>query len=137
MAATENFRKQHAEIVEIVKQIEVALVPQKLSAEPASVKPLLNSLMGKLSVHLAMEDNALYPRLKDHPKAEVRAMAAQFMTEMSGMKPVVEAYGKKWSGDAIRNDAQGFCAETRSLFATLGGRIKRENTELYAMVDRL
>lgn len=64
MAATDNFRKQHAEIIEIVKQIEPALVPQNLSANPASIKPLLTSLMGKLSVHLAMEDNALYPRLK-------------------------------------------------------------------------
>lgn len=56
---------------------------------------------------------------------------------MAGIKPVVAAYAKKWNEDAIRKDAQGFCTETRGLFAALGGRIQRENTELYALVDRL
>ncbi len=137
MAATDSFRKQHADIVDIVKQIEGALVPQKLSTDPSSVRPLLTTLMGKLSMHLAMEDNALYPRLKDHPKPEVRDMAAKFITEMSGIKPVVETYGRKWTDDAIRKDAAGFCSETRSLFTALGGRIQRENSQLYALVDRL
>lgn len=137
MAATDNFRKQHAEIIETVKQIEAALLPQKLSADPASVKSLLSSLMGKLSMHLAMEDNALYPRLKDHAKPEVRELAGKFIGEMSGIKPVVDTYAKKWTEDAIRKDAQGFCTETRGLFSALGNRIQRENTQLYAMVDRL
>ena len=48
MAATDYFRKRHAEIVDIVKQIEAALVPQNVSTNAASVKSLLSSLMGKL-----------------------------------------------------------------------------------------
>jgi hemerythrin-like domain-containing protein len=137
MAATDSFRKQHAELVEIVKQIESALVPQKLGADTSAVRPLLSSLIGKLSMHLAMEDNALYPRLKEHANADVRNTATKFITEMSGIKPVVEKYAQKWSDDAIRKDAPGFCTETRGLFTALADRIKRENTELYAMVDRL
>lgn len=137
MAATDSFRKQHAELLDIVKQIEPALVPATLSANPASVRPLLSSLLGKLSMHLAMEDNSLYPRLKDHAKAEVRDIAQRFIAEMSGIKPVVQQYGQKWTDEAIRKDSQGFCTETRSLFGALGQRIQRENTELYAIVDRL
>ena len=137
MAATDSFRKQHAELAEIVKQIETALVPQKLTSDPSPVRPLLSSLIGKLSIHLAMEDNALYPRLKDHANAEVRETATKFMTEMSGIKPVVEKYAQTWTDDAIRKNAQGFCTETRGLFTALADRIKRENTELYVMVDRL
>lgn len=137
MAATDAFRKQHAELIDIVKQIEAALVPQNLSTETATVRPLLSSLVGKLTMHLAMEDNALYPRLKDHANADVRNTTLKFITEMSGIKPVVEKYSQKWTDDAIRKDAQGFCTETCGLFTALGDRIRRENTELYAMVDRL
>lgn len=137
MAATDSFRKQHVEILDIVKQIEATLTADKLSANPAAVRPLLSNLLGKLSMHLAMEDNSLYPRLKDHANADVRNVAAKFITEMSGIKPVVEKYGQKWTDEAIRKDSQGFCTETRSLFGALGQRIQRENNELYAMVDRL
>lgn len=39
--------------------------------------------------------------------------------------------------EAIRANAAGFAAETRSLFGALGQRIKRENTELYPLLEKL
>ena len=35
----------------------------------------------------------------------------------------------------FRADAAGFIAETEGLFAALGQRVQRENTELYTLVD--
>jgi iron-sulfur cluster repair protein YtfE (RIC family) len=135
MAATDSFRKQHAELVEIVQRIERSLDPQKLAAGATEMRGLLSTLMGKLSLHLAMEDNSLYPRLERHPDAKVRDMAKRFMSEMSGVKPIVEAYGRQWTESTIRADAAGFCAETKKIFAVLADRIRRENTDFYPMAD--
>ncbi len=136
MAVTDNFRKQHAELIELVRGIESALDPQKLAAGVSEVRSKLSTLLGKLSLHLAMEDNSLYPRLEKHQDAKIRDVAKKFSTEMSGVKPNVEAFSRKWTETAIRADGAAFCAEAKSLFGLLADRIQRENTQFYALVDQ-
>jgi hemerythrin-like domain-containing protein len=136
VAATDTFRKHHAELAEVVRRIEPLLDPQKLAAGASEVRNLLSTLMGKLTLHLAMEDNVLYPRLERHDDPKVRDVAKKYMSEMSGLKPIVEAFGRKWTESEIRGNAAAFCAETKKIFATLGERIKRENVELYPLADR-
>jgi iron-sulfur cluster repair protein YtfE (RIC family) len=136
MAATDNFRKQHAELVEFVRKIEPLLDPQKLVTAAPEVRALLSTMIGKLSLHLAVEDNSLYPRLKQHKDTNLRELATKFEREMSGLKPVVEAFSRKWTESAIRADAAAFCAETRKVFTTLADRIQRENTVFYPAVDK-
>ncbi len=136
MSVTPTLRKQHAEIVEAVGQIDAALDPQRLAKSAAEIRNRLSALMGKLSLHLAMEDNALYPSLEKHASAKVRDTGARFTREMAGVKPSVEAFGKKWTEAEIAKNAAAFCAETKKLFAVLGDRIKRENTELYPLLEQ-
>lgn len=136
MAATDNFRKQHAEFIEIVRRIESMLDPQKLAAAAGEARGLLSTLLGKLSLHLAMEDNALYPRLEKHGDANVREVAKKFMSEMSGVKLTLEGFGRTWTESEIRANATAFCAETKRIFAVLSDRIRRENTELYPLADK-
>lgn len=88
---------------------------------------MLSSLFGKLTIHLAIEDKSLYPQLKSHADAAVRATAARFDAEKAAIAPAVHAFGRRWSEPAIRENAAAFRAETRKLFAALAARIKREN----------
>lgn len=136
MAITDNFRRQHVELGDAVRLIEAMLDPQKLAAGAGEARRLLSSLMGKLSIHLAMEDKSLYPRLEQHADATVRDTAKRFAGEMSGVKPTVEAFGRKWSEAQIRADAAGFCAEAKQFFGVLADRIKREETQFYVLVDK-
>lgn len=130
------FRKQHADIVELVRQIEPQLDPEKLATSAAEARHLLAILFGKLSVHLAMEDNCLYPLLEKHQVVQVRDTARKFREEMSGVKPAVEEFARKWSTFTIRDNPTGFCAEAKHLFAVLADRIKRENTGLYPLAEQ-
>ena len=136
MAVTETLRKQHAELVEAVRQIDAALDPKRLAEGAGEIRRLLSGLLGKLSLHLAMEDNALYPSLEKHGDAKVRDTGSKFAKEMAGVKPAVEAFAKKWSEAEIVKNAAAFCTETKKLFAVLADRIKRENTELYPLLER-
>jgi iron-sulfur cluster repair protein YtfE (RIC family) len=136
MAVTEPLRKQHAEIVEAVRAIDAALDPQRLVKNAGEIRNRLSTLIGKLSVHLAMEDKSLYPSLAKHADAKVRDTGVKFAREMAGVTPAVEAFSQKWSEAEIAKNAAAFCTETKKLFAVLGDRIKRENTELYPLLER-
>jgi len=133
MGFTDKFRTQHNEILVIAKEMTTEL---KGEADAAVLRKLLSNLAGKLNFHLAMEDQALYPRLLERKDADAKKMAKQFMTEMGGLGKVFTTYNDKWQVSAIRNDPAGFAGETAAVFAALTKRIQRENTELYPLADR-
>lgn len=132
MGFTDKFRVQHNEILQIAKEMTEHLRGQP---DPAVLRKLLSNLAGKLQFHLAMEDQALYPRLQGAADPKVKAMAKQFMTEMGGLGDAFAAYNSKWQVSAIRVDPAGFISETQAVFTALTQRIARENRELYPLAD--
>jgi hemerythrin-like domain-containing protein len=138
MSKTEKLRQQHAELVQIVKEVSSYLVPEKASQNAADVSRLLAAFIGKLRVHLAMEDDGLYPTLAKSMDRNVRNIATQFQAEMGNLKPILERYAKKWTTPtAIQSAPQDFCGDTKRLFEALAKRIEKENNELYPMVDKI
>jgi hypothetical protein len=133
MGFTEKFRTQHSEILAIAKDMTTEL---KGEGDAAVLRKLLSNLAGKLNFHLAMEDQALYPRLMERKDADAKGMAKKFMDEMGGLGKVFGTYNDKWQVSAIRKDPAGFASETQAVFAALTKRIQRENTELYPLADR-
>jgi iron-sulfur cluster repair protein YtfE (RIC family) len=131
---TSKFREQHAEILVIAKKVDAAMA--KLPDAAAQVRTELTALAAKVNVHLAMEDEALYPRLLAHTDPKVRNLAKKFTDEMSGIKAAFHKYIATWTEQAIRGDAKSFVAASKSLFAALAQRIQRENTELYPLLDK-
>src|SRR5262245_13386055 len=135
MSETDIYRKQHAEIARLVRGVEVFLSPGKLPDDAAAARLKLSELAAKVELHLAMEDGTLYPSLMAHQDPRVRDKASHFNNEMSGIKAVFETYSRKWTEAAIRENPGGFIGETNKLFAALGNRIHRENTELYPLLE--
>jgi iron-sulfur cluster repair protein YtfE (RIC family) len=133
MSFTDKFKAQHHEILTIAKEMTAEM---KGKSDPALLRKLLSNLAGKLNFHLAMEDQALYPRLMERKDSDAKALATKFMDEMGGLGKVFTTYNDKWQLTAIRNDPAGFQSETQAVFGALTKRIARENTELYPLADR-
>jgi hemerythrin-like domain-containing protein len=134
---TAVFRRQHEELAESVHEIRVLLDPVELAKDAGIISGHLSILSGKLTVHLAMEDKGLYPRLVKHPNAAVRALAQRFMNEMGSIHDVVRQYFARWRDPVlIQRQSHKFVEETNGLLAALTQRIAREDHELYPMVDR-
>ena len=132
MGYTDKFRAQHDDILQVAGDITAKL---QANAEPAALRKLLSNLAGKVNFHLAMEDEALYPRLMADGSAAVKTRAAKFKDEMGGLGRVFTDYNNKWQTAAIRADFEGFAHETRKVFGALAKRIERENNELYPLAD--
>ncbi len=138
MSKTKNFRDQHDDLLKIATEIAGHLNVNELSNDASEVRRLLSKLLGKLNVHLSMEDKSLYPKLLDHPDERVKVMAKRFMDEMGGIGKVVTAYREKWPSPLhIQKDPSTFIRETKGIFDALGKRIEKENNELYKTVDEL
>ena len=136
MAYTDKYREQHVDLAAMASQIKDLSQILRSDEDCINIRGELSRLAGKLTVHLSMEDQGMYPRLKEHADAELKSTAATFAQEMGGISQAFSAYSTKWTGSAIRADMQGFAAETRTVVDVLLQRIQRENTVLYPMVDR-
>jgi hemerythrin-like domain-containing protein len=137
MLRTAVFRRQHEELAQAVADIRALLDPGELARGAGIISGYLSILSGKLTVHLAMEDKGLYPRLGRHNNPAVRELARKFITEMGSIQEVFRGYLARWRDPAhIERQSTQFVQETRSLLDALTHRIAREDNELYPMVDR-
>lgn len=83
MGMTDRYRVQHRELIALAGEIRTKLRRDSLPAEAASGRELLSTFASILSLHLAMEDKALYPQLQADPKtAEI---AHRYQRDMGGL----------------------------------------------------
>lgn len=60
MSQTDNFRRQHDDLLELTTSISAFLTPERAEGEAVEVRQVLSQLAGKLQMHLIMESNNLY-----------------------------------------------------------------------------
>ena len=138
MANTTSFRDQHERALAVAGQISAQLNPSTLRADAGDVRRLLSQLVGSIKIHLAMEDQSLYPELAGCGDPKVSAVARRFQQEMGGIKGAFEAYVGKWpSAAAIQQNPEAFIADTKNILGALARRIEKENKELYPLADAL
>lgn len=133
--SVERFLTQHQEIVDIAGQMAKVFRAGTLSGSEHQMASLLSQLAGKLVLHLTLEDEVLYPRLLKHQDPKVQQKAQAYMDEMGGLKTAFGAYQSRWNESSIKADNEGFINESRKIFQALKERIKRENNDLYPLVD--
>ena len=135
MALTSNLRRQHTEILTLVEEITAAF--KSIPPVFEEIGELLPELAGKLKIHLAMEDKALYPKLLASKEIQTRQIAENFLNEMGNLKETFEVYHKRWNSVLkIKEQYDRFRQETPLIFNALTERISREDQQLYDLADK-
>lgn len=136
MRKTDAYRKHHEEIRVLAARIESMLNEPAIRADPGPVAAVVRELFGKFSVHLALEDNSLYPRYTVHPTLAVADAARRFQIEMGGLGERFDLYKRAWPGPlAIAKDVATFVRDSRAILELLAARVAREETQLYDLID--
>lgn len=136
--STEQFKKQHVELLVMVKKIVPLLNTKDIQNKNTLIFNYLNDLLSDLMIHLILEDNILYPKMMRSSDRTVAKTAKKYQDEMGGVAQVTESYRAKWnSSDVISENPYDFIKETKALFTALQERITREDKILYPMFDRL
>ncbi len=136
MATTARFQRQHQEIMAIAGDFRATLDARTLGRSAQVARNLLSDLVGKLKIHLAMEDKSLYPRLLRSPDPEVRGLAERFMAEMGGIASVLVSYLGAWpTAQSIQDEPYEFVRDSKGLLKALAARVEKEERLLYPAVD--
>jgi hemerythrin-like domain-containing protein len=135
---TDNLRRQHQEIIAIVTDMQKTIRQSRAIDVTVGdkLRKSLVDLSGRVTVHLATEDQVVYPKMMKHTDPKVSSTAKRFADEMGGIGEVFKGYLSRWrTGVAIANDSSKFVQETQQIASALSSRIEREERELYPMID--
>ncbi|MET0595634.1 MAG: hemerythrin domain-containing protein [Polyangiaceae bacterium] len=137
MASSDRFRSQHDELYKLALEIDAALSSAEYPGNAREVRRMMARLKGKLVVHSTMENDALYPRLLQHPDPVVRGRARAMFDDLGHIYEAVGDHHGAWSSvERIQQDPRRYADHTREIFAKLHRRMERENDELYPLADR-
>lgn len=104
--------------------------------DPEACRSGLAKLAGVLKIHLAMEDNALYPRMLAHTDAAVRQTASEYQKSMGQLAPAFETFYEKWRRyGEIESAPDEFIAAWRAIADALKKRMDLEDANLYQVAD--
>ena len=127
MNAVQSYRRQHGEIEAAIGTLSSLLRAHDAVSHTFDIRAVLNDLSLKLNEHLTLEDRVLYPQLREHGDARVRAAAAELQDELNGLHTVCDHYFRAWSSvTTIAARFPTFRAETRAVLARLQDRMRRE-----------
>lgn len=129
-------KTQHAEILGDLERLKGQLAGPFNRNRVHGVRRVLQVLDQRVILHLAQEDNILYPHLLGHPSPEVRDMAALLIAEMGNLGADFVDYVQRWSTDeALVKHWDRFVKESLGLVVRLVWRINQEESKLFPLVD--
>lgn len=130
-----NLKRQHNDIIGLVnyvlKEIENNMVEQNIQEIVLNI----NTITGKLKIHLLNEDKYLYPNLINNTDITLDAFGKRFFEEMKEVTMAYENYKSKYNtANKIKQNIEAFNKDTKQVFKTLMDRIQREEKELYPLL---
>lgn len=137
MDRTAKFRRQHAELVQLAREVGGLLDPAALERDAADMRRQLARFLGKLKVHAAMEDGALYPELLAHGDPAVREEAQRLKDGLGPLYLRFDRLGRSWlEAGQIEAAPARFVVELTEGFAALRRRMTEEHAHLYPLVEK-
>jgi hemerythrin-like domain-containing protein len=133
MQTLSSYRNRHAELMQMIEDLQSILNPEQLKVRPnaKTAYQLLCDLSDKVKEHLAEEDRGLYPSLLIHEDPKVKSIAWGFISGEKPLRKTFDDYYKKWLKNCDFNFTESFMQETHEVFAMLINRIEREEQVLF------
>lgn len=130
-----NLKRQHSEIMHlatyILNNIEKSTVEQNVHEIVKSI----NTITGKLKIHLLNEDKYLYPQLLKSSNIELNTFGKKYYEEMKKVTEVYENYKLKYNTvSKIEQNVSNFNKDTKQVFKLLSNRVDKEEKQLYSLL---
>jgi hemerythrin-like domain-containing protein len=134
----DRYLEQHTEIHRQLATLKDQLQGAGSRFDPGAARQGLVTLGAKLNIHLAFEDQALYPPLLNHQDQLVRSKVREYMAEVGGLKGALAGHLKAWlSTRQVEAEPEKFRSETRTFLEALERRLRAEDQEFYPLLERL
>lgn len=138
MARTDTLRRQHDRAMEIAQHLRTMTRHYRRRDDAVSIATELARLLGLLRIHLAQEDQSLYPAMMASSDPQAATLARDYQREMGDLALVLEGFMQRWcSSTVIALKIDEFRTDLDRLLTALALRIERENQFLYPLADSL
>lgn len=135
MINIDNFMRQHKEIIEELDCIDKILNKHDYQSYLGDFVSHINSLAGKLKIHLSTEDQFLYPNLINGKDIEMKNMANSYIDEMGNISNTFTDYKNQFNTKSkIEGKVDVFMSETKYILTEIRKRILKEENELYRLI---
>ena len=133
---TARFARQHDELGRLAKALLAELDTRTLAVDASRARRSLATFSGQLRVHAVMEQEALYPRLLAASEPHIVAKAQALLEDVGTVYDAFFDYLKAYPDAAsIQADPAEFSRRTMQTLYRLRLRMKREDEELYPLVE--
>ncbi|MBB6622162.1 hemerythrin domain-containing protein [Clostridium gasigenes] len=132
MANIENLERQHVEIKDLFLKIKQGINSNDIKVNLDVLVKNINTLAGKLNIHMNSEDKFLYPALIESKDQQLKEIAKQYSEEMGHIHVQFNNYKNKFNTRSkILSDTDGFLKESKEIIKLLENRISKEDMYLY------
>lgn len=131
----DKFKHQHVDILESIDTLR-NLAKAGAANNATEIARLIVAMSSTIKLHLAVEDQVLYPALQRGGNAELARMGRQYQSEMTSIASAYDAFARRWNtADGVRRDAQGFRNEANVVLRRVFERMQRENHDFYPRIE--
>ncbi|WP_446897660.1 hemerythrin domain-containing protein [Clostridium sp. LBM24168] len=127
-----SFKRQHSEIMQLATYILNNIEGHTIEQNIHEVVKSINTINGKLKIHLLNEDKYLYPQILKSSDVRLSTFSKKYYEEMKEITKVYESYKLKYNtASKIKKNIDKFNKETKQVFELLANRVNKEEKELY------
>lgn len=130
-----NLERQHDEVKKLFKDIKSNINNIEVKENLDKIVLDINTLAGKLTVHMNSEDKFLYPRLLNNEDSKIKSMAKEYIEEMGDIHNKFKEYKSTFNTKRkILENKDAFIKETTRVITLLENRINKEDRKLYPQI---
>lgn len=131
----EIYLKQHNAIKQEIREINALISKESSEENIREIVRHINLLAGKINMHLAVEDQHLYPKLLKSEENKVREITERYIEEMSSLKEEFNTYKVKFNTTTkLKETEKEFAQATKLMTHKIMSRIEKEEKELYQIL---
>ncbi len=136
MTRIERLYSQHEELVNLVTEMVSIVTKDYIQNHYSKFVRKFLHLLSEIRIHLSLEDKILYPKLLNHENEKIRILAREFSDEMGGIIGDINTFKMDWVHLVkAPSNLDEFIKNINRIFNVLGSRIKRENEDLFPLIE--
>ena len=133
----DRFKQDHSAILAAVNELR-SLTQSGIAENAASMANKIVTMSSSIKLHLAAEDNVVYPAMAKSANPVFSNMGKAYQSEMGKIAAAFLEFSRAWNfGPKIAAEPERFRAAANGIFKALHERIQRENTELYPAAEKV
>lgn len=131
----DKFKHQHTDILRSIATLR-ALAQTGVEGNASAIAQGIVAMSGTIKLHLAVEDQVLYPALQRGDNPDLARLGRKYQSEMASIASAYDAFARRWNtAENVRRNAQGFRDEANVVLRSVFERMQREDHDFYPRIE--